>query len=254
MLRLAVIVLLLANGGYYAWTQGLLREWGYAPQEQAEPQRLQQQIRPETLQILRVNPGKPGGAAAPGATPAPSAAAGPSAALSSASAAPATAPAANTAAASQSAPSPGECLQAGVFDERQAEAVRAAAATLPANSWLLEPTPVPGRWMVYMGRFDDIETLERKRAELRGRKIDHDRAGGTLEYGLSLGRFTSREAAERELANLSNNRGVRTARVLQERPESTGFTLRLPSVTEALRPQLEVLRSAMAGRTLRSCG
>ena len=226
MLRLAVIVLLLANAGYYAWTQGLLKDWGYAPEEQAEPQRLQQQIRPETLQILRVNPGKPPSSPAPAET-----------------AASAPTPAAEAA----------ECLQAGVFEERQAEALRAAAAGLPQGSWLLEPTPVPGRWMVYMGRFEDLETLDKKRAELRARKVDHDRAGGTLEYGLSLGRFATKEAAERELATLSN-KGVRTARVVPERPDATGFTLRLPAVTEALRPQLDALRSAMAGKTLRACG
>ena len=133
-----------------------------------------------------------------------------------------------------------------------ADALRTAAANLPPGSWLLEPTPIPGRWMVYMGRFEDLETLDRKRAELRARKVDHDRAGGTLEYGLSLGRFSSKEAAERELANLGN-KGVRTARVIQERPESPGFTLRLPAVTDALRPQFDALRSAMAGKTLRNC-
>ncbi|MBV7430700.1 SPOR domain-containing protein [Acidovorax sp. sif1233] len=231
MLRLAVIALLLANAGYYAWSQGLLRDWGFAPEEQAEPQRMDQQIRPETLQILRVNSGKAPAAASPAA---PSAAA----------------------AASAETPTPpdtGECLQAGVFDERQADALRAAAANLPQGSWLLEPTPVPGRWMVYMGRFEDLETLDRKRAELRARKVDHDRAGGTLEFGLSLGRFASKEAAERELATLGG-KGVRTARVVQERPDTAGFTLRLPAVTESLRPQLDALRTAMAGKTMRACG
>ena len=232
MLRLAVIALLLANAGYYAWSQGHLRSWGLAPEEQSEPQRMQQQIRPETLQILRVNPGKPASSPSSSAAPAPAA-----------SAEAATAPPADAA----------ECLQAGVFDERQAGALRTAAASLPQGSWLLEPTPIPGRWMVYMGRFDDLETLDRKRAELRARKVDHDRAGGTLEYGLSLGRFATKEVVERELATLSN-KGVRTARVVPERPDATGFTLRLPAVTEALRPQLDALRSAMAGKTLRGCG
>ena len=37
MLRLAVIVLLLANAGYYAWSHGWLRSWGLAPVEQSEP-------------------------------------------------------------------------------------------------------------------------------------------------------------------------------------------------------------------------
>lgn len=234
MLRLAVIVLLLANVGYFAWSQGHLRQWGYGPQEQAEPQRMDQQIRPETLQILRVNPSKV--SAAPAAT-APS-------------------PAATTTTADASTPAPAEaaeCLQAGVFDERQADALRSAAAGLPPGSWVMDPTPVPGRWMVYMGRFEDMDTLDKKRAELRARNVPFDRAGGTWEYGLSLGRFASDEAAKRELQNLSN-KGVRTARVIQERPEAPGFTLRLPAVTDALRPQLDALRSAMAGKTLRTCG
>lgn len=240
MLRLALILLLLANAGYYAWSQGLLKDWGFAPQEQAEPQRMNQQIKPETLQILRVNPGKASSSAAQPSAPAVAAAA--SAEASASSSAPASTPA--------DAP---ECLQAGVFDERQADALRSAAAGLPAGSWVLDPTPVPGRWMVYMGRFEDLEALDKKRAELRARKIDHDRAGGTLEYGLSLGRFSSSEAAERELASLAG-RGVRTARVVQERPDTPGFTLRLPAVTDALRPQLDALRPAMAGKTLRPCG
>ena len=244
MLRLAVIVLLLANAGYYAWSQGLLRPLGYAPQEQSEPQRMNQQIRPETLQILKANPSKTSSAAPPGTTSTPTSSSQATAANDSPT--PPTTPAALGPADSA------ECLQAGVFDDRQAEALRTAAAGLPAGSWTLEPTPIPGRWMVYMGRFDDIETLDRKRAELRARKVDHDRAGGTLELGLSLGRFASKEAAERELTNLGT-KGVRTARVIQERAEAPGFTLRLPAVNDALRAQLEVLRTAMAGKTLRAC-
>ena len=249
MLRLAVIVLLLANAGYYAWSQGLLRPLGYAPQEQSEPQRMNQQIRPETLQILKVNPSKTSSAAPPGSTstPTPIPTSPSPATAANDSPAPSTTPAASAPADSA------ECLQAGVFDDRQAEALRTAAAGLPAGSWTLEPTPIPGRWMVYMGRFDDIETLDRKRAELRARKVDHDRAGGTLELGLSLGRFASKEAAERELTNLGT-KGVRTARVVQERAEAPGFTLRLPAVNDALRAQLDVLRTAMAGKTLRACG
>ena len=249
MLRLAVIVLLLANAGYFAWSQGHLRPWGWAPQEQAEPQRMNQQIRPETLQILKVNPSKTSSAAPPGSTstPTPTPTSPSQATAANDSPTPPTTPAALGPADSA------ECLQAGVFDDRQAEALRTAAAGLPAGSWTLEPTPIPGRWMVYMGRFDDIETLERKRAELRARKVDHDRAGGTLELGLSLGRFASKEAAERELTNLGT-KGVRTARVIQERAEAPGFTLRLPAVNDALRAQLDVLRTAMAGKTLRACG
>ena len=237
MLRLAVIALLLANAGYYAYTQGWLRSAGLVTPEQAEPQRLQQQIRPETLKVLRAQ------GATNNPTPPP---------------APAAAPAADTAA---STPAPtaaapadaGECLQAGIFDEKQATALRTAAAGLPQGSWTLEPTPITGRWMIYMGRFDDQDTLDKKRAELRARKVDFDRAGGTLEPGLSLGRFSTEEAAQRGLTAL-NAQGVRTARVIQERQAATGFILKLPAVTDAQRQQwLATLRPAMAGKTLGSC-
>ena len=237
MLRLAVIALLLANAGYYAYTQGWLRSAGLVTPEQAEPQRLQQQIRPETLKVLRAQ------GATNNPTPPP---------------APAAAPAADTAA---SAPAPtaaapadaGECLQAGIFDEKQATALRTAAASLPQGSWSLEPTPITGRWMIYMGRFDDQDTLDKKRAELRARKVDFDRAGGTLELGLSLGRFSTEEAAQRGLTAL-NAQGVRTARVVLERQAAPGFVLKLPAVTDAQRQQwLATLRPAMAGKTLGSC-
>ena len=68
-----------------------------------------------------------------------------------------------------------------------------------------------------------------------------------------MGRFSTEEAARRELGTLTN-KGVRTARVVQERPDSTGFTLRLPAVDDALRPQLNALRGALTGRPLRACG
>ena len=230
MLRLAVIALLLANAAYYAYTQGWLRSAGLVTPEQAEPQRLQQQIRPETLKVLRAQ------GATNNPTPPP---------------APAVAPAADTTAAAPA--DAGECLQAGIFDEKQATALRTAAASLPQGSWTLEPTPITGRWMIYMGRFDDQETLDKKRAELRARKVDFDRAGGTLELGLSLGRFSTEEAAQRGLTAL-NAQGVRTARVIQERQAATGFILKLPAVTDAQRQQwLATLRPAMAGKTLGSC-
>lgn len=53
MLRLLVLLLVLANAGYFAWSQALLGAWGFAPAATGEPQRLRQQIKPEALRILR---------------------------------------------------------------------------------------------------------------------------------------------------------------------------------------------------------
>ena len=130
---------------------------------------------------------------------------------------------------------------------------RALAAAKLKSDWDLVASHQNGRWMVYMGKFPDAEFLDRKRGELRLMNIDFDRAGGGLEPGLSLGRFSSEEAAQRQLATLTRQ-GVRTARVVQERADATGFMLRLPAVNGALRAQLDALRPAMAGKTLRSCG
>lgn len=52
MLRVVVLVLLLLNGAYLAWSQGWLSGLGYGPAQQREPQRMGQQIRPEALELL----------------------------------------------------------------------------------------------------------------------------------------------------------------------------------------------------------
>ncbi|MDA8452703.1 SPOR domain-containing protein [Acidovorax sp. NCPPB 3859] len=247
MLRAAVLVLLLANAGYYAWAQGLLRDWGLAPAEQSEPQRLEQQIQPENLRIGRPVSGD--AASAPASPPPVAPSSSPTPASEASHPAPTSAVPAQAAAADSTA-----CLQAGPFDARQTEALRTAAAALPANSWSLEPVSFASRWMVYMGRFADEDALEKKRAELRARKVAYDRPGPALEPGLSLGRFSTEEAAERALAALGTQ-GVRTARVVQERSDATGHVLRLPAATPALRAQAETqLRTALAGRPLRNCG
>lgn len=60
-MRVAVILLIVANLGYFAWTRGGLAVFGTEPARfsETEPQRLQQQVRPEMLQIRVNSPGKP---------------------------------------------------------------------------------------------------------------------------------------------------------------------------------------------------
>ena len=226
--------LLAGSCAEYDWSHGWLRSWGLAPVEQSEPQRMAQQIRPETLRILRARETPP-------------------VAPSVASEAPAFAPPAPAPAAMAASAPATVCLQAGTLDQRQADAVRTAAAALPQGSWSLESTPIPGRWMVYMGRFADDEALDKKRAELRARKVPFDRPNNpTLEPGLSLGRFSSEEAAQRALTDLGR-KGVRTARVVQERRDTPAYLLRLPNADAALRQQVRGLRGALAGKELRGC-
>ena len=52
MLRLAVLLLLLANAFFFAWSQGLLHSVGLGPASPAEPQRIEQQLRPNDIRII----------------------------------------------------------------------------------------------------------------------------------------------------------------------------------------------------------
>ncbi|GAC1604122.1 MAG: hypothetical protein NVS3B2_09330 [Ramlibacter sp.] len=216
MLRLIVLLLLFANGAYYAFAQGLLASWGLAPPQQSEPQRLTQQVRPEALRLL----------------PAEEAAR-----LESAAAAPKLA----------------ECLVAGPFDDAQASALRTSMASWPASAWTLEQTVEPARWIVYMGKYPSVEAVNKKKSELRIIGVSFQPlVNPALELGLSLGGFRTEEEANLQLSQLSQ-RGVRTARVVVERPEARGMLLRLPNVDEALRPRLDELKTQLAGKPLRPC-
>lgn len=75
-LRALLVVLLLANAGYFLWTRGDLAGFGLAPASlyEREPQRVARQIHPEWLQIRKdVKPA----AAATASTPAPASAPAP---------------------------------------------------------------------------------------------------------------------------------------------------------------------------------
>lgn len=254
MLRLLVLLLAVANLGYWAWADGHLRELGLGPPVEREPERVARQLHPEALKVepLATSSAPPRPAARAASKGAPAAAA-PATAASDTPAAETTAADAALAAASAAAPAQGgSCLQVGVFDARQTEAVRIAAATLPRGSWRIDPVEVQGRWMVYIGKLADADAVATKRAEVRALGVDTDRPGPGFEPGLSLGRFSSEEAAQRALTDLAR-KGVRTAHVVQERGNAPAFVLRLPAADAALREQLRALRPVFAGRDVRPC-
>ena len=96
-----------------------------------------------------------------------------------------------------------------------------------------------------MGQYPDNEVLEKKKAELRTRRVSFQALNNpALQPGLSLGSYPTQEQADQALADLGT-RGIRTARVLQERPAITGQRMRLPAVDEALRGRLHGLKPAL---------
>jgi hypothetical protein len=224
MLRLTVLALVLANAGYYAYSQGLLAAYGFAPAAQSEPQRLIQQIKPETLRILNPQEITKFDSATP-----------PTQVIASASAT--------------------ECLQVGMFNEEQTMVLREKlVSTLPQGSWVIESALVPARWLVYMGKYSSGEAVVKKKAQLRSLGVSFEALNNDgLEPGLSLGSFKTQPEAEAELNRIAQ-KGVKTAKVVQERAEQRGQRLRLPTVNAALRSQLDAIKPQLAGKAFAVCG
>lgn len=247
MLRLVIWLLVLANAGYFAWTQGYLAPLGLAPVEQREPERLQAQLKPEALRLLNGPRAEAPVPAQPAPPPvAPQAAPG-------VEAAPAEPAVAEAEASAPPPPPPTRCWVAGGFTPPQAEALRAALAGtgLSRSGWQLNETRTGGRWVVYMGRYNE-EQLDKKRAELRLLDVPFRTLPPPLGPGLALGTYSSEEAAQQGLQDVGK-KGVRTARVVQERAEGAVWTLRLPAVTDAQRDMIAGLGAALAGKRLQAC-
>jgi hypothetical protein len=231
MLRALVLLLVLANAGFFAWSHGWLQTLGAGPTSSAEPQRMAQQIKPESMRLLTVTDVRE---------------------LDTAAALPTNpaAPGLNTAA----APGNTECLQAGVFTDEQAGALRSRLqAALPPGSWTLASVTEPGRWLVFMGRFNNDEAMAIKRGELSRLGVPYQALSTpALGAGLSLGAFSVQADAERELARLGG-KGVRSARVVQDKVELRGELLTLPVVDAALKAQLEGIKVQLVGKVLQGC-
>jgi hypothetical protein len=215
MLRLLVLLLVLANAAYYAWSRNLLAPVGLAPVQQSEPQRVEQQIRPDAVRVL----------------------AGDEARRIEAS----------------PAPKPPECLQAGLFTDAEADSLKSALESWPTGSWSVEPGTEPARWIVYMGKYTDPKVLEKKRTELRGMNVSFEPlVNASLEPGISLGGYPTEAAAKQQMEALAQ-KGVHTAKVVQEKPEARGQSLKLPAVDDSLRTKLDDLKTALNGKPLKAC-
>jgi hypothetical protein len=213
MLRVLVLLLLLANGAYYAWAEGLLLPIGLGPAIQSEPHRVQQQIRADAVKVIPADEARR---------------------LETAARAP-------------------ECLLAGPLDDTAADPVRKAMAAWPSGSWSLDAVAEPGRWIVYMGKYPNQDNVAKKKVELRQIGVTFEAVTNPeLEPGLSLGGYPSQAEANVQLERLAS-RGVRTAKVVQERVPVSGWRLTLPAVDDVQRAKLDDLRGPLNGKPLRPC-
>lgn len=257
MLKWAVWLLVLGNAGYFAWSQGYLDTLGLKPAEQREPQRMAQQVRPEVLRLLNGPRAETAPVLVATAPAAPVAVAPPPPApMAAEPAAPAPVPAAPPTVAVAAGNGPRACWQAGGFTDDQAELLRAELALLgvPASGFAFSEVRSGGRWIVYMGRYDNQQQVDRKKDELRALGVSYREINAPgLAPGLALGTFSTEAAAQQALQKAERD-GIRTAKVAQERAESQSVTVRLPAITETQRAAIDALGDAMAGKRLQRCG
>jgi hypothetical protein len=221
MLRLLVVLLLLANGLYFAWSQGFLASMGLSPANPTEPDRLHQQIKPETVSVVSK---------------------------------------AELGQIERQQSTPTVCLQSEVLTPAQAEPLRkrieSATPAWPADSWKFEARTEQASWMIFMGPYANAEQLDKKKQELKRLNVGFDPIHPkSIGPGLLLAASGEKGSLEERLAAL-NKSGVRTARILPLRPAASGLVLKLPWVTDALQPFLLTVKPDLPdldGQPLRNC-
>ena len=126
-------------------------------------------------------------------------------------------------------------------------------ASLPADSWSFENYAEPVRWSIYMGKYINKEAMNRKRLLLQQMGVPFETPlSPQLNPGLSLGNFNTKAEADAALAVLSD-RGLRTAKVVLERPELPTQWLRLPAVNPPLQHKLQTLKLPLGDKLLQPC-
>lgn len=222
MLRWVLLLLVTANAVFFAWSQGLFAEQGWAPKRVSDPQRLQNEVQPSAVRLL--NSGNDKTESVPPAVPALLA-------------------------------DPTSCLWIPGYTLAQADSLRQAMAglSLPADAWSLTEARSNGRWIVYWGKFEKPEVMTQRKARLRQLNIDFREVTlPRLAPGLALGTF-SNEAAAQEALQAVQAKGIKAARVALERAEAVSWALRLPAITEAQRSLVLSVGDALAGKTLLAC-
>ncbi|WP_423195182.1 MULTISPECIES: SPOR domain-containing protein [unclassified Cupriavidus] len=222
LILLAVNVLLLA-AVFGAFGPEPLAGWMESPRE---PQRVEQQVRRERMELLPQSNA--------GSRPA-----APRAAV----------PASVTLAAAHAAEA---CLELGGLSTLGAERATAALAQVPVEGFAREETL---RWWVHLPAQPTREQAERKLAELRRRHVTDVTvlaSGSPESHTVSLGLFRTREGAEHFLETL-RGQGVRTA-LISDAPRAVSRQwLRVRHVDDAMRIRMEAVRQRLGAEDLQAC-
>ena len=224
-MRVAFLVLLLANLALYTWLR-------YGTSE-AEPVPLSRQIAPDKLKVVAPAGLPPVSAVTKPPTPAPAPAAAP--------ASPATSVA---------------CIEWGSFTIADASRAEQALEPLALGPRLAQRrTEEQAGWWVFIPPQGNRQSALRKAAELKQLGVEEYfivQEEGPLRWALSLGVFRTEESAQARLAAL-RGQGVRTARVGARDTTVPKVWLQVKGVDAPLQARLKEIARQVEGSELRDC-
>jgi hypothetical protein len=216
MLRALVLLLLLANGLFFAWSRGWL---GTPPSHaQREPERLAAQVNPEAVLVLP--------------------------------------PAKAQVAVQAARAAAQQCLEAGPFTDATISAAEEAlaAAQLPAGGWSRVDPAAAAVWVVFAGRYPDAPQRNAREEDLRKYKLSYERidAPADLAPGFVLSRHGSRDDAEAWI-RVRVPAALKGVRAEQLRAPPPVFQLRVPLADAEQAERLRALPPGALAGGFRPC-
>ncbi|WP_338845360.1 SPOR domain-containing protein [Massilia sp. W12] len=261
MLKFTFATLLLLNAGLFAWHQGYLRD--VLPSER-EPARVRNQLQAQQLRVLSaaqvqsmqnaLGPGGEGLSSA--AASAASAVSAPAAASPSPTPTPTPTPTPALVKAE-----PVACVEIGNFmlgDARRFE-TQLASLKLGERQTRIN-VQESGKYMVYIPSQGSREKTDEKIKQLETRGIKKTEyfifpETSPLKWSISLGAFSSEEAAKKHLEKLTEKHDVRTAKVgpYPGSSATTRVAYQLRNIDSEIKAKVEKMRQGFANQEMRAC-
>lgn len=238
-MKLAFLVLALANLAFFAWQQGV---FGGLPEAGREPERVNRQVEAERVRVLTQQEVQ-ALRAKTRETPRDTAPAAPTS-----SAAPALIAAADLAGAT--------CVEVGDFTIENAGRVRQRLEALAIGDRLsIRSVETPGWFMVYVPPFKTRAEVDRRADELRKAGVKELLVIGDnspMRNGIALGSFKDQDLANRHAADL-DRRGIKGVRVA-EKPSSVQVTrFQVRSVDASLADALRSVQKEFNAARFQAC-
>lgn len=211
-MKFLLFLLLLANGGLFAWHQGYLSE--IFP-NQHEPERLAKQLNPDQVRLISAETANTAPLLPSDNAATSTLANGAASAAASASVSASTSASASAASAASARPPVLACLEFGNFSVAEAKKFEAELAPLAlgerqsrrnvqdVNTYVVQIPPLASK-----------EAADKKAGELRNLKVSdfyvNNEPNSPVRWSISLGVFKNRAAAQSQLEQL-NKQGVHSA-------------------------------------------